>query len=150
MLKEDFEKALAHQKALKKLDEKPNIPTENYFLHFGYTLKKQRTLYGITLEELANEAGTYRSRLSEFETGKRLPTIRTLEVITSTMIELGAPEEVEQIISEAFEKTLLHRKKSTVAAVFRVESKPIFKYLREQERKLKAMEIEERRKNKGR
>ena len=50
------------------------------------------------------------------------------------MIELEAPEEVEQILSEAFQKTLLHRKKSTVAAVFRVDNKPIDKYLREQER----------------
>ena len=134
MFKDEYDKAVAHQTALKKLDEKPNIPTENHFLHFGYTLKKQRTLYGITLEDLANEAGTYRSRLSEFETGKRIPTIRTLEMITSAMIELEAPEEVEKILSEAFQKTLLHRKKSTVAAAFRVDNKPIDKYLREQER----------------
>lgn len=150
MLKEDFEKALAHQKALKKLEEKPEIPTENYFLHFGYTLKRQRALHGITLQQLADAAGTFKSRISEYETGKRIPNIKSLEVLISSMKLLGADEQVDKILSEAFDKTLLHRKKSAVAAVFRVDGPPIFKILREKEKILKAMEKEERRKNKGR
>ena len=146
MLREDVEKALAHQKALKKLEEKPEIPTENYFLHFGYTLKKQRYLHGITMQQLADASGTFKSRISEYETGKRIPNKKSLEVLISSMKLLGADEQVDKILSEAFDKTLLHRKKAAVAAVFRVDGPPIFKILKEKEKVLKAMELEERKK----
>lgn len=123
MLKVDADRQKARKKALKRLEITGKIPQNDLSLQFGYTLKKIRVMNGIKGQTLASEAYMFHSRLSEYERGKRLPTIQNLELLIAALIRLGANPMVGDELQEAFRATLPHRKKQTSAAVYKVLTK---------------------------
>ena len=123
MLKVDADRQKARKKALKRLETTGNIPLIDPSLQFGYTLKKIRVMNGIKGQTLASEAYMFHSRLSEYERGKRLPTIQNLELLIAALIRLGANPMVGDELQEAFRATLPQRNNQTSAAVYKVLTK---------------------------
>ena len=115
----DFDRQKAEKKALKKLEISGKIPLSDPMLHFGYTLKFERTKRKITLQELAVEAYSHKNRLSDYETGKKMPNIRNLELLITAFIRLGANPEIADILTQAHRDTLPYRNNRTVAAVYK-------------------------------
>lgn len=51
----------------------------NCYMTFGAWIKSAREFHGMTLEEVAERAGTSKSYVSELEHGKSVPTIDTAQ-----------------------------------------------------------------------
>ena len=125
MFQIDYERAKTQQNALKRLENKPQIAKSNEFLQFGYTLKVIRKIHSITLQKLADNANTFRSRLSEYETGKRVPNLQTVEALYGALKRLGVAEEGIARLESAYQTTIKHCDDRRVAAVYKVLTKAI-------------------------
>lgn len=123
MFKNEFEKLKNVQKARKRLENKPEIPKTSEFLQFGYTMKAIRKIYSITLQKLADTANTYKSRLSEYETGKRIPNLQTIEALYSALLVLGVDKQGIERLENAYQTTIKHCNTRRVASVYKVLTK---------------------------
>ena len=123
MFQVDIERKKAHFQAMKRLENKPKIPNNSDFLQFGYTLKLIRKLNGITQETLAAEANTYKPRISEYEAGKRIPNLQTVEALYIALKNLNVNEKEIYKLENAYYTTLEHSNKTRVAAAYKVKLK---------------------------
>ena len=123
MLQIEQERAKARKNAVKRLENKPNIPYDGEFLQFGYRLKAVRKIYGITITRLAEVANTYKSRISEYEAGKRVPNLQTVEILYSALSKLGVDQLRLEWLETAYQTTLKHCDSRRVGAVYKVLTK---------------------------
>lgn len=120
MFQVDIERKKAYKEAQKRFRNKPFIPSNTDFLQFGYTLKAIRKVNHITLAVLAATANTYSPRLSEYESGKRVPNLQTAEGLYIALRSLGVNEKEIERLQSAYNITLQNSKPNTLSAVYKV------------------------------